>query len=123
MLAATRAVLVAGLISLALAVGDGPARAQRTPKAPAGLGEGCGYGFIDRPCAKGLMCDRSVGTPEQCFLADYVGICVNPSACTTPIQPVCGCDGKTYARDCDRQQAAVGKLHEGACKPGGSSGR
>jgi len=42
-----------------------------------------------------------------------------PETCIKKIDPVCGCDGKTYGNDCLRQKFAVGKAHNGECKPAG----
>ena len=33
-------------------------------------------------------------------------------------EPVCGCDGKTYASDCERKKASVAWLHNGTCEAG-----
>jgi uncharacterized membrane protein YgcG len=88
--------------------------------APATLkeGESCG-GF--RPansptCADGLLCQEQAGS--LCGAADAPGICVKiPATCPKQApQPVCGCDGKTYASPCLATKALVGILDLGACK-------
>jgi hypothetical protein len=38
-----------------------------------------------------------------------------PTACDASLNPVCGCDGKTYANECALQQVAIRKDHDGEC--------
>ncbi|MCP4905828.1 MAG: hypothetical protein GY910_12700 [bacterium] len=53
-------------------------------------------------------------------MADRPGTCQQiPGACITLFNSVCGCDGMTYADDCDRRQALVALDQAGACEPAG----
>jgi hypothetical protein len=76
----------------------------------------CG-GIAGVPCDEGEFCDLPAG---MCGASDLQGECVPVSdACPEFYQPVCGCDGETYANDCFRQAARVQQDHDGACESGG----
>jgi len=70
-------------------------------------------------CASGWFCDFPSG---MCRIPDGAGVCrPRPEVCAAIFAPVCGCDGKTYPSDCDRQGAGVSKASEGTC-PAGTGG-
>jgi hypothetical protein len=80
----------------------------------AGPGEFCG-GFLGIQCngAPGLWCEHPAG---QCHFADGGGRCEKvPRFCTRIFRPVCGCNGRTYGNDCERQAARVQLDHTGRC--------
>ena len=54
--------------------------------------------------ADGLSC----GTSGQCVRAPA-------GSCLDVVDPVCGCDGRTYDNVCKLGKAHVAELHAGAC--------
>jgi hypothetical protein len=79
----------------------------------ANLDEACG-GKDAITCNSALWCQKAEG---QCTAADAPGKCDKaPSFCMRVSRPVCGCNGKTYANDCERQRVKVQLDHVGACK-------
>ena len=66
-------------------------------------------------CPSGKFCDLESKCGQ---IADASGTCMltGPGlGCTADVNPVCGCDGKTYSNDCMRAIAGVLKASDGAC--------
>ncbi|CAN5169755.1 hypothetical protein BH10PSE10_BH10PSE10_03050 [soil metagenome] len=90
---------------LGMAMGSGQSVA-------ANLDEACG-GPTSITCNSALWCQKTAG---QCKAADAAGQCDKaPTFCMRVSRPVCGCNGKTYANDCERQRVKVQLDHAGAC--------
>ncbi|MET0342779.1 MAG: hypothetical protein ABW252_17360 [Polyangiales bacterium] len=74
----------------------------------------CG-GIAGLRCDTEQFCDFE-GSALVCGRFDGQGVCKSlPRVCTYEFQPVCGCDGATYATACAAHVAGVSVEHDGAC--------
>jgi hypothetical protein len=73
----------------------------------------CG-GITGALCHAGEYCAADVGT---CLISDWAGTCQPmPEVCMDVVDPVCGCDGKTYNNACQAARAGTSVASTGACR-------
>ncbi len=73
----------------------------------------CG-GLTGLTCSATEYCAYVEG--QLCGATDASATCVpRPQVCTADVNPVCGCDGKTYSNACIAAEAGFGYVSKGAC--------
>lgn len=78
-------------------------------------GQTCG-GIGALKCPEGQACKFEFG---MCNQPDLAGTCVTvPATCPKQGPPICGCDGKTYANECELLKAGTRPDRRGACGHG-----
>jgi Kazal-type serine protease inhibitor-like protein len=78
-------------------------------------GDVCG-GLLGASCAKGEFC--KFAPDALCGAADQTGTCEpTPDACDAVLDPVCGCDGRTYGNACEANSAGVSVASDAECAP------
>jgi hypothetical protein len=67
-------------------------------------------------CGTNAACDPSAFCRKPVGACNARGACrARPDACLLDLNPVCGCDGRTYPNECAALHDGVNVAHEGAC--------
>ena len=73
-------------------------------------------GLIEASCSSNDDCDSGYYCQKAVGDCDGVGVCEpRPSVCPDLWDPVCGCDGQTYANHCYAAMAGVNVEYAGEC--------
>lgn len=74
---------------------------------------------VGEPCSRTEQCGAAAYcnlAASKCGTVDVVGVCEPvPEACTEDVEPICGCDGETYANACKAVRAAATVRTRGKC--------
>ncbi len=74
----------------------------------------CG-GFAGLTCHANEFCDYTQAA--QCGAGDQLGTCkALPQVCPHLVNPVCGCDGRTYNNSCEANRAGTSVASDGPCQ-------
>ena len=70
-------------------------------------------------CEEGTFCKMPQGACLHVFPPPSGRCTPIPEACSTELEPVCGCDGVTYGNACRAHQSGQSVAGEGFCAPAG----
>lgn len=94
---------------------DGRTYPNDCERIKAGVGKSYDGQCAPQACRDNLDCGDAMWCAKRGCDADE-GVCVSrPEVCERIYQPVCGCDGVTYANKCEAGRVGMNVAHEGEC--------